>query len=122
MTPVPDKFPVDPAAWRACVRGTGEEVQSWVCGRDVGRAVVELCKADGWEQVTYVAAEWSTFNAAIEVMESFYGRPMPRTHKSAAEIYQSLKMHARNGDDFEALELAQVEDLMINGCLACPEE
>lgn len=48
MTPVPDKFPIDPAGWRACIRGTGDEVQSWLCGRDVGRAVMELCKADEW--------------------------------------------------------------------------
>lgn len=48
MRPIPDKFPVDPNSWQALVRGTGDEGQSWSCGRDVGKAVVELCSADAW--------------------------------------------------------------------------
>ena len=94
MVPIPEEFPVDANGWRACVRGSGDEVQSWTCGRDVGRAVVELCRVGEWvsfaymilrrrlslangvvvqEPVTYVAGEWSTFNEAIKVMEEFYG-------------------------------------------------
>lgn len=49
------------------------------------------------------------------------GHSMPQTRKSAAQVQQSLLMYDQNGDDFEALETAQVEDLMINSCLACPE-
>ena len=48
MKPVPLEFPVDANGWRANVRGTGDEEQSWTCARDVARAVVELCKADTW--------------------------------------------------------------------------
>lgn len=48
MKPVPLEFPVDANGWRALVRGTGDEMQSWTSARDVGRAVVQLCKADGW--------------------------------------------------------------------------
>ena len=48
MKPVPLEFPVDANGWRAHVRGTGDEGQSWTCARDVARAVVELCKADKW--------------------------------------------------------------------------
>lgn len=48
MKPVPLEFPVDPSRWRALVRGTGDDLQSWTCARDVGRAVVELCKANEW--------------------------------------------------------------------------
>ena len=48
MKPVPLEFPMDPNGWRAHVRGTGHETQSWTCARDVGRAVVELLKADEW--------------------------------------------------------------------------
>ena len=30
------------------------------------------------EPITYIAAEWSTFNASVTVMENFYGmRPSP---------------------------------------------
>lgn len=47
MKPVLE-FPVDPNGWRACVRGTGDEGQSWTWARDVARAVVELCKAKEW--------------------------------------------------------------------------
>ena len=48
IKPGPLEFPVDPNAWQASVRGTGDERQSWTCARDVARAVVELCKASEW--------------------------------------------------------------------------
>ena len=70
------------------------------------------------ESHTYVACEWSTFNAAIKVIEKHYNRPMSVTHKSWEEIQHSLA----NPRDFEALELAQVEEMMVMGCLACPKE
>lgn len=75
MAPIKDKFPVDADDWRACLRGSGEEVQSWTCARDVGRAVVELCRVQkgGWERWTFVAGEWSTFEEAVTTIEDFYG-------------------------------------------------
>ena len=51
MASIKDLFPVDVDGWKACVRGTGDEVQSWTAARDVGRAVVELCKAEMWVSV-----------------------------------------------------------------------
>lgn len=48
MPPIKDEFPVDVDGWKACVRGSGNEAQSWTCARDVARAVVELCRADEW--------------------------------------------------------------------------
>lgn len=44
------EFPVDPRdeVWRYVVRGTGEEVQTWTCGRDVARGVVRLLGCEGW--------------------------------------------------------------------------
>ena len=51
MTPNKDTFPIDVDGWKACVRGTGDEVQSWTAARDVGRAVVELCKLETWVSV-----------------------------------------------------------------------
>ncbi|KAL8726070.1 MAG: hypothetical protein Q9166_006949 [cf. Caloplaca sp. 2 TL-2023] len=56
MKPIPDKFPVDLESWRACVRGTGNELQSWTCGRDVGKAVVELCKVEAGQWISRVLA------------------------------------------------------------------
>ena len=48
ISPIPGKFPVDVERWQACVRGTGDETQSWTAARDVGRVVVELSRADSW--------------------------------------------------------------------------
>ena len=70
------------------------------------------------ESHTYVAGEWSTFNTAIKVIEKHYNRPMSVSHKSWEEIQHSLA----NPQDFEALELAQVEEMMLMGYLACPKE
>lgn len=49
VRPVPDFFPVDPSGWRAFIRGSGDEIQSWTCARDIAKAVVELlATADKW--------------------------------------------------------------------------
>ena len=48
MRPVPDEFPIDLDKWTARIRGTGDELQSWTLGREVGRAAVELCAASEW--------------------------------------------------------------------------
>ncbi|KAL2043789.1 hypothetical protein N7G274_003308 [Stereocaulon virgatum] len=120
MRPAAGVFPIDLGSWTALVRGSGEEVQSWTCGRDVGRAVVALCGAGAgqWESHTYVAAEWSTFNSAIKVLEKHYGRPMAVTYRSWESIQQTLA----ESEDPEALEVAQIEEMMVMGCLACPRE
>ncbi|KAI4251761.1 MAG: hypothetical protein LQ352_004673 [Teloschistes flavicans] len=121
MPGIKDEFPVDVDGWKACIRGSGDELQSWTSARDVARAVVELCRADEWDQVTYVAGEWNTFNGAIKVIESLYGRSMPVTYKTWSEIRNALTAHAHD-EDTSALELAQVEEMMVMGCLACPKE
>ena len=46
---------------------------------------------------------------------------MPLTHKSWVEIQHSLAEHAHD-EDLTALELAQVEEMMVMGYLACPKE
>ena len=48
MPPIPDEFSVDPNDWRACIKGTGDEVQAWTCARDIAKAVVELLAAAEW--------------------------------------------------------------------------
>ena len=84
--------PIDVGAWQVNIKGTGDEAVSWVCGRDVGKAIVELLKAKKWvsqirrlfgiglsfdwllqERSTYVSADWKTFNEVVNIMESFYG-------------------------------------------------
>jgi swainsonine biosynthesis oxidoreductase SwnR len=51
MPPIPEEFPVDPNNWRACIRGTGDEMQVWTCAREIGKAVVELLAAAKWVRV-----------------------------------------------------------------------
>lgn len=48
MTHLSGEFPIDLKTWKYCVRGTGDEPQTWTCGRDVARAVVELLDAPSW--------------------------------------------------------------------------
>lgn len=45
---------------------------------------------------------------------------MPRTFRLLMDIEKTLTDHEKN--DFEALELAQVEEMMVMGCLCCPRE
>ena len=48
MPAIPDEFPVDPNGWKACIRGSGNEPQSFSSGRDVARALVMLLDAPEW--------------------------------------------------------------------------
>jgi hypothetical protein len=48
MSPIPREFPIDPNGWKACIRGTGDKVQSFTCGRDVAKALIMLLSAPEW--------------------------------------------------------------------------
>ena len=48
MPAIPDEFPVDPNNFRALIRGTGDEPQSWTSAREVAKAVVKLLDAPKW--------------------------------------------------------------------------
>lgn len=48
MPSIPDEFPVDPNGWKACIRGAGDEPQSFTLSRDIARAVAELLAAPEW--------------------------------------------------------------------------
>ena len=48
MPAIPDEFPIDANGFKACIRGTGDEPQSWTCAREIARAVVELLRAPQW--------------------------------------------------------------------------
>jgi hypothetical protein len=52
MTVIPELFPIDPNGWEACIRGTGDEPQSYTTGRNVGQALVELLAAPEWVRHT----------------------------------------------------------------------
>lgn len=53
MRPVGEMWPVDVMRWEARVRGTGDEKVSWVFARDVGRAVVRLCRVSSGSWVSF---------------------------------------------------------------------
>ncbi|KAJ5519843.1 hypothetical protein N7463_000296 [Penicillium fimorum] len=121
MTHIPGEFPIDLKSWSYCVRGTGEEPQTWTCGRDVARAVAELLAAPQWEPVTYIVGERGTFNKAAKQMEEFYGRPFSLTYRSVNDIKASLEQHRNDGDSLQ-LGLAEAEEWTISGATACPED
>ncbi|KAH8693801.1 hypothetical protein BGW36DRAFT_383759 [Talaromyces proteolyticus] len=121
MTHHAGEFPINHNSWEYCVRGTGDEPQSWTCGRDVGRAVAELLAAPEWEQVTYIAGEWGTYNEAVKLMESFHGRQYSRTYRPESEIRESLEKYKNDSESWE-LAIAEGEEWQISGATCCPEE
>ncbi|GAO17615.1 uncharacterized protein UV8b_06060 [Ustilaginoidea virens] len=121
MPAIPDEFPVDPNGWKACIRGSGNEPQSFSSGRDVARALVMLLDAPEWEPTTYITGQWATFNEMVARMEEFYGRPMPRTHRSEEDVRRDAVLPALP-ENAAVRELASVEEMMLNGSGACPRE
>ncbi|KAL4996703.1 NAD(P)-binding protein [Aspergillus recurvatus] len=118
---VPGEFPIDLASWRYTVRGTGEELQSFTCARDVAKAIAELLQAPIWDEVTYVAGEFASFNKAARILEEFYGRPLHRSFRSEADIQASLEKHANHGG-CNGRAIAEAEELTISGACCCPPE
>ncbi|KAL9059285.1 MAG: hypothetical protein Q9206_001561 [Seirophora lacunosa] len=145
MRPVPDEFPINLDAWTARVRGTGDEPQSWTLARDVGNAIVELCASEQkWvsetplqnppkrspfltrtranqEPITYVCGEWGTYNDAIKTMESFYDRPIPKTHTPAQEIRDYVAANLDN-DQVYAVQAVMCDEWSIDGATVVPKE
>lgn len=54
--------------------------------------------------------------------DEFAERPMPRTYKSREEIRCALAEHAGDDPISEELEMAQVEEMMVEGYMICPKE
>ena len=48
MPSIPDEFPIDPNNWKACIRGTGDQVQSFTSARDIAKALIMLLSAPEW--------------------------------------------------------------------------
>ncbi|KAL4932873.1 NAD(P)-binding protein [Aspergillus undulatus] len=121
MKNIPGEFPIDLEKWEYIVRGSGDEPQSWTCGRDVARAVVELLKAEDWEPVTYVAGGWGTFNEAAALLERFYRRKFTRTYRSLADIHAAIQEYESNPANDEEAGLLEVEQWQVEGATAVPE-
>ncbi|PHH59781.1 hypothetical protein CDD81_2585 [Ophiocordyceps australis] len=121
MPSIPDEFPIDPDGWKACIRGTGDEVQSFTSGQDIARALIRLLAVPKWEPTTYITGQWSTFNDMVAAMEKFYGRPMPKTFRSQDDIHKDTLL-PRTPENMQALYLASVEEMMLNAAGACPRE
>ncbi|KAI4097679.1 MAG: hypothetical protein LQ339_006724 [Xanthoria mediterranea] len=122
MRPVPDEFPINLDDWTARVRGTGDEPQSWTLAREVGRAIVALCAdTKGWEPVTYVCGQWGTYNEVIKTMESFYNRPIPKTHTPAQEIRDYVAANLDN-DQVYAVQAVMCDEWSIDGATEVPKD
>lgn len=48
MPSIPDEFPFDPNNWKACIRGTGDQLQSFTSARDIAKALIMLLGALEW--------------------------------------------------------------------------
>lgn len=48
MPPIPDEFPIDPNNWKACIRGTGDQLQSFTSARDIAKSLILLLSAPEW--------------------------------------------------------------------------
>ncbi|KAL3459570.1 NAD(P)-binding protein [Aspergillus heterothallicus] len=121
MRCIPGEFPVDLVKGVYTVRGTGEEMQSFTAGRDVGTAVAVLLGVAEWEPITYVTGEWSSFNDAVARFEKFYGRTLTRTHRSLEDIQKSLEEFEKD-PSCDPLGICEIEQWQASGATSCPKE
>lgn len=89
MPAIPDEFPIDPNQGKACIRGTGEEPQSWTCARDVARAVAALLQSD----VPWVSPSIRAYKSAFA--DSITCRTKRRTFAATGGLSTKLCRHFR---------------------------
>ena len=53
MPSIPDEFPIDPNNWKACIRGTGDQLQSFTSARDIAKALIMLLNAPEWVRCSF---------------------------------------------------------------------
>ncbi|KAI4097933.1 MAG: hypothetical protein LQ344_000205 [Seirophora lacunosa] len=121
MPSIPNEFPVDPNNWKACIRGTGDQLQSFTSARDIAKALIMLFSAPEWERTIYITGQWASFNEMVRAMEEFYDRPMEKTYRSKEQIDHDTNLPP-TAENLEALYLASVEEMMITESGACPRE
>ena len=85
LKPIPEEFPVDPNGWKVCIRGTGEEMQTFTMARDVAKAVVELLGADEWvcEQLFFMIIEEGVIE---EIALNYIHRNRLRTLRASGRL------------------------------------
>lgn len=76
MRPFPQGWPIDLDRKTVRIIGTGDEPVAWTATRDMAKAVVQLMSHDEWPDHTYVFGELSTWNVAVEKLETFLGRKL----------------------------------------------
>ncbi|RCI17266.1 hypothetical protein L249_3158 [Ophiocordyceps polyrhachis-furcata BCC 54312] len=121
MPAIPNEFPIDPNGWKACIRGSGDQLQSFTSCRDVAKALIMLLEAPQWEPTTYITGQWSTFNEMVRRMEKFHGRRMNKTYRSEEDIRLDTLLPP-TAENSEKRYLASVEEMMLTAAGACPYE
>ncbi|KAI4170651.1 MAG: hypothetical protein LQ348_007072 [Seirophora lacunosa] len=130
MPSIPNEFPVDPNNWKACIRGTGDQLQSFTSARDIAKALIMLLSAPEW--VGYSRGQsfdvWHlTFLGAHDIYHWPMGvfqrndRPIEKTYRSKEQIDHDTNLPP-TAENLEALYLASVEEMMITESGACPRE
>ena len=65
-----------------------------------------------------MAGEWDTFNEVIKVLGKRYEREISVTYELMHKLMEQIQEEMNGVGDFEAMRAAQVEEVMILGCLA----
>ena len=98
MPSIPDEFPIDPNGWKACIRGTGEQLQSFTSAQDIAKALIMLLSAPVW-------VGYSLGQSSDELLLTFLGTnnlyhwPMvnfQRSGESHGEVLWFVKLHSFN--------------------------
>ncbi|KAL4863221.1 hypothetical protein BDV12DRAFT_202304 [Aspergillus spectabilis] len=58
---------------KSFIRHVPGEFPSFICTRDIAKAITELLEAPVWNQITYVAGEFASSNDAVKILEECYG-------------------------------------------------
>jgi len=78
MPPIPNEFPIDPNNWKACIRGTGNQVQSFTSAQDIAKALIMLLSAPEWVSYSHGDSvnEWLlTFFRSAQPISLANGQP-----------------------------------------------
>lgn len=108
--------PIDWAAGTMAIPGTGDEKITFTLARDMAKAVAALISQEGWDAVTYVSGETSSWNGAAKLLER-HGKVLKISYRPKALLEKAIA----SGSEDESL-VAQFEMWSVSGGAYVPQE
>ncbi|KAH6649157.1 hypothetical protein BKA67DRAFT_522654 [Truncatella angustata] len=116
---VGEAFPVDLAARKFVIPGTGKELVDVTWARDFAKGLAVLVNASEWDTYTYMSGEKTRWNDVADMVKRKYGGEFETEYRSLYKLIETIK-NAEEGS--EAAIIAEYQIVSPSGACSLPCE